>query len=156
MANTNYKSNQLLAGVPIPGVGASGGQVKIQIADIAIPAAAATTDTFDAFYLPPHAKVIGLRFKTDDLDTTTNVTFNLGDLGGGVDAAGVAIAASATRYLAGYSGQAASATTTMAATGYFFKTGNQKVLVRLVLAAGPSTTAGTVSVGLEYTVEAPQ
>lgn len=150
------KSAAITNGTPIPGFGAGGGNVRCQTATVTVPAASATTDIFQLFYLPPNAKVVGGTLKTADLDTTTNVTLNVGDTGGGADSSGTAIAADADRYFAAFSGQAAAVTTTMAATGVFFKTGTSKVLVQMTLAAGPSTTAGDVTVALYYTCEEPQ
>jgi hypothetical protein len=152
---TTYSSTQLTARKPVPGFGAGGGQIRTQHAVMTVPASATTSDIFKLFYLPKHARVMGGWLKTADLDTTTNVTLNVGDTGG-YDDAGVAITADNDRYFAAYSGQAAAATTVLDKAGLGFYTGARGVLVQMVLAAGPSTTAGDVEVCIFYTVEEPQ
>ena len=157
MANTTYKSDQITSGVPIPGFGAGGGQERVQYGRVLIPAAAATTDVFQLFYLPPHARVIGASFKVDDLDTGTTVTLSIGDTGGGVDSSGVAIAAAPGRYFSAVTtAQTGGLNTTMNVAGKYFRNGASKTLVQAILAAGPTTTAGYLEVSINYTCEEPQ
>lgn len=136
---------------PVAGFGAGGGQIRAEIARITVPAATATTDILQLFYLPPNARVVGGFLKAADLDTGATVTLNVGDAGNTLNAA------DADRYFAASTvGQAGGVVTAMAATGVDFFTGGQKMLVQAALAAGPSTTAGDIVVGLYYTVEEPQ
>lgn len=129
--------------VPIPGFGAGGGQLRCQTATITFPAVVTTSDALQFFYLPVNAVVKGGWLKSADLDSGTTVTINIGDAGD-VD-----------RYFAASNiGQAGGVTTVMAATGYEFRT-TARTLVTGALAAGPSTTAGDVTLCIFYTVEEP-
>ena len=148
-------SDGLTARKPVAGYGSGGGQIRCERTTVTVPAAAATTDIFRLFRLPPHARVQGGWIKTPDLDTSTNVTLNVGDTGGYTDQ-GVAITADPDRYFAAFTGQAAGVNTVMAATGYGFYSGARGTEVQLVLQAGPTTTAGSVEVSIFYTCEEPQ
>ena len=136
------QSTDITLRTPIPGFGAGGGQVRRQLAVVTIPAATATSDTIQFFNLPPNSVVIDGWLKVDDLDTGTTVTINVGD------------AASGTRYFSAVSGQAA-AVTRMTAPGGFNFTNVFKTLVTGALQAGPTTTAGTITLCLYYTCEEP-
>lgn len=145
-----YNSEQIRLRKAVPGFGAGGGQLRRAEGVVTVPAGATTADLFPMFYLPANAKVVSGGIKTDDLDTGTTVTINVGDTGNGINAA------SANRYFAAVSGQAAANLTTMALTGVNFKVGAAPMLVQMQLQAGPTTTAGSVEVHLNFTVEEPQ
>lgn len=142
-------SNAIASRLPIPGEGAGGGQVKTQKCIVAVTVGLTTTDTMPLFYLPPNALVVGILVKAPAFGGAT--TLNIGDNGYG------AVAADVDRYLAANTvTTAGGVVNTIAATGAFFRTGPQKLLVTAAFAAGTVGTAGNLEVALQYTVEEPQ
>lgn len=143
-------SRAIANGAPIPGFGAGGGQLREQYTVVDVPLNATTTDTMPLFYLPANAIVQSLKVKPSALGGA--VTLNIGDNGYG------AVAANASRYLAGGAVSTAAALNTIAYTGLFFRTGasNNRLLVTAQFAAGTVATAGTLEVSIAYTVEEPQ
>ena len=137
------QSTDITLRTPIPGFGAGGGQVRRQLATVTIPAATATTDVIQFFNLPPNSVVIDGWLKADDLDTGTTVTINVGD-SGDVD-----------RYFAASTVAQAGGVVRMTVATGFNVTNVYKTLVTGALAAGPSTTAGTLTLCLYYTCEEP-
>lgn len=144
-----YNSNAIALGTPIPGEGAGGGQVKTQKCTVALPTGVTTSDTIPLFYLPQNAVVLRGIVKSEALG---GGTLNIGDNGFG------SVVADPDRYFAALAVTSAAVNTTMAATGVFFKSGlsNNRLLVVAQLATGPTTTAGSLEVAIEYTVEEPQ
>lgn len=145
-------SNAVATGAPVPGFGAGGGQVRTQYTTVTIPAGATTTDTINFFRVPQNVRILRLIVKNAALG---GGTLNIGD-GGYTDANGVAVAADVDRYLAAQAVTAAGVVTAMATTGVFAKTGRSPVMITGGFAAGPTVTAGTVELAIEYTVEEPQ
>ncbi len=152
---TTYLSPDIQYNKPIAGYGAGGGITRWAYTKVTTVAVLTTSDVINLFYLPPHSRVQSLIVKVTDLDSGTTATLNIGDTGG-IDSTGAAIAADADRYLAASTiGQTGGVVDAMAATGVFFYTGEQKVLVTASLAAGPTTTAGTLEVAIGYVTEDP-
>lgn len=150
-----YQSTDISLNKPIAGYGAGGGVSRRAYASVTTVAVVTTSDVIQLFYLPPHSRVEAIAVKVTDLDSGTTATLNIGDTGG-IDSTGTAIAADADRYVAASTlPQTGGVLTTMAATGQFFYTGEQKVLVTASLAAGPTTTAGTLEVSITYVTEDP-
>lgn len=129
---TTYLSNRLTApGLPTPTPTLNGEMVAIR-ATVAAPSTFTTTDTAAMFYVPAGFRCLGATLKSDDLDSGTTITLNVGDAG------------SATRFFSGSTvGQAGTAAQATAATGidYLF-TGRTRI--DIVPAAGPATTAGNI------------
>lgn len=152
---TTYQSIDISQNRPIAGYGAGGGVVRSAYTTVSTAAVLTTSDVIQLFYLPPHSRVQAIAVKVSDLDTGTTATLNIGDTGG-VDSTGTAILADADRYLAASTiVQTGGVVTAMAPAGQFFYTGEQKVLVTASLAAGPTTTAGTLEVSISYVTEDP-
>jgi hypothetical protein len=147
-----FNSTAISTGAPVPGFGAGGGQVRTQYTTVALPIGATTTDTINLFKLPANVRVLRLIMKNSALGAGT---LNIGD-GGFTGADGVAVAADPDRYLAASAVTSASVVVAMASTGVFLKTGRAPLTITAGFAAGTTTTAGTVEVAIEYTVEEPQ
>lgn len=142
-------SNAISSRLPIPGEGAGGGQVKTQKCIVAVTVGLTTTDTMPLFYLPPNALVMGIVVKAPAFGGAT--TLNIGDNGYG------SVVADVDRYLAANTvTTAGGVVNAIAATGAFFRTGPQKLLVTAAFAAGTVATAGSLEVAIQYTVEEPQ
>lgn len=147
-------SDQIANGTPIAGFGAGGGQVRVAHFRVTVPIGTTTTDTIPLVYLPPNAMVIGGSYENAALGAGT---LNIGDLGGGLDPdTNVAITASPTRYWSAAAVTSAGVSDSILATGRYFKTGKQKVLVQGVFASGTTTTAGVLEGHLSFIVEEPQ
>lgn len=149
MATIN--SRAIAQGLPIPGFGAGGGQIREQYTVVDVPTGVTTTDTMPLFYLPANAIVQAIKVKSAALGGAT--TLNVGDGGFG------AITADVDRYLvASNITTAGGVVNTMATTGVFFRTGasGNRILVSAAFAAGTVATAGTLEVSIAYTVEEPQ
>lgn len=147
-----YNSPQIANRRPTPGFGAGGGQVRTAYSGlVALPAALAIADLIPLFYLPANARVVGGQVKVTDLDTGTTATLDIGDVGNGINAV------DRDRYFAAITlAQTGGVSRVMAATGVGFSVGAQPMLVQGQLAAGPTTTAGTLEVWIDFTVEEPQ
>lgn len=147
-----YNSNAISTGAPVPGFGAGGGQVRTQYTTVTLPVGVTTSDTINFFRVPANVRILRVILKNGALGAGT---LNVGD-GGYTDANGTAVVADPDRYVAAAAVTSAGVVTTMAATGVFVKTGRAPVMITGVLATGPTTTAGTVELAIEYTVEEPQ
>ena len=145
-------SNAISTGAPVPGFGAGGGQVRTQYTIMTIPSGTTTTDSLNFFKLPQNARVLRVLGKNSALG---GGTLNIGDAGY-LGADGVAVVADPDRYVAAQAVTTAGGWSTLATTGLFVKLGRYPVTVTGVFATGPTTTAGTVELAIEYTVEEPQ
>ena len=143
----NFLSNAVQRKIPVPGFGAGGGQIREQFTTIPLTVGATTTDTIQLFDVPPNARIIGVRVKSDALGAGT---LNIGDAGYG------SVAADPDRYVAALAVTSATYSTVLAATGANFRTGPRKLRITAAFAAGTTTTAGNVEVALQYVVEEPQ
>lgn len=144
----NFVSQAVQRRLPVPGFGAGGGQVREQFSTVTIPVGGTTTDTIQLFDLPPNARVVGIRVKSPALGGSA--TLNVGDAGYG------SVAADPDRYFAAGSVATAGYSTTLAATGANFRTGPRKLRITAAFAAGTTTTAGDIEVGIQFVVEEPQ
>jgi len=147
-----FNSNAISTGAPVPGFGAGGGQVRTQYTILNLPVGATTTDTINFFKLPQGARVLRVLGKNSALGAGT---LNIGDAGY-LGSDGVAVAADPDRYVAAQAMTSASQWSTLALTGLFVKLGRYPVMITGQFAAGTTTTAGTVELAIEYTVEEPQ
>lgn len=146
-----YQSAQLARRAAVPAFGAGGGQVRSQYFSVSIPAGATTADIFQLGYLPQNAVVVDATLKIADIDTGTTITLNVGDTGNAANAA------DPDRYFsADTTGRTGGVARMTAATGFNFATGGVPLLITAQLAAGPSTTTGTLEVRIYFTVEEPQ
>lgn len=139
---TVYLSNRLTAPIQTsPSAGLSAGGVYAIYASVATPSTFTTTDTASMFYLPAGARVLYSILKSTDIDSGATITLDAGDAG------------SQNRYIAASTaGQAATATVSTAVGGLDYLN-TAKTLVSIVPAAGPATTAGTISLAMLYVFE---
>ena len=144
----NFVSQAVQRRLPVPGFGAGGGQVREQFSVVTIPVGGTTTDTIQLFDLPPNARVVGIRVKSPALGGSA--TLNVGDAGYG------SVAADPDRYFAAGAVSTAGYSTALAATGANFRTGPRKLRITAAFAAGTTTTAGDIEVGIQFVVEEPQ
>jgi hypothetical protein len=147
-----YNSRAIANGAPVPGFGAGGGQIRTQYTVVDVPVGATTTDTLPLFYLPDNAIVQAIKVKSTALGGATSIIIGDGGFG--------AVAADNDRYLVANNITTAGGvtTTSIAATGCFFRTRGSanRLLVVMAFSAGTVATAGTVEVNISYTVEEPQ
>lgn len=144
------KSLQITDAYPVSGVGSGGRTSHWAFGTYTITAALALNDTIQLFKLPRNARVISGFVKSDDLDTGgTGLRIDVGDAG------------DTDRYFvggAGTPGPVAGYSNALAPTGAYYLNAAQGTLVYATVSVAPTTgaTAGTFTVGLEYTVEEPQ
>lgn len=137
---TTYTSTQLTSNNPMNAHGLSG-NMKVAYSTVATPSTFTTTDTANMHYLPAGARVIYSILESTDLDSGTTITLNVGDAG------------SATRYFSASTvGQAGTEAVATATTGIGYSN-SAKTLVTVVPAAGPATTAGTITLIQFYVIE---
>lgn len=135
-----YSSTRVSNALP-PVTHGLGGNVKVAYASVAVPSTFTTTDTASMFYLPANSRVLYSILKSDDLDSGTTITLNVGDAG------------SATRYFSASTvAQAATVAVETTAGGIDFLN-TAKTLISIVPQAGPATTAGNISLTMLYVVE---
>ena len=138
---TAYNSTQLTAN-PASGFGHGlAGNVKVAYSAVAVPATFTTTDTANMHDLPVGARVIYSILESTDLDTATTITLNVGDAG------------SATRYFSASTVSQAATSGVSTTTGGIAYSNAAKTRVTVVPAAGPATTAGTITLMQLYIVE---
>lgn len=138
---TTYNSAGLTAPVT-PGYGHGlAGNVKVAYSTVAAPSTFTTTDTANMHDLPPGARVLYSILESTDMDTGATITLNVGDAG------------SASRYFAASTvAQAATSAVSTSTTGIGFANA-AKARVTVVPAAGPATTAGTITLIQLYVIE---
>jgi hypothetical protein len=131
---TAYLSDHLITPGAKPSPGVMGaGVVSAIVATVAVPATFTTTDVAQMCFLPAGFRVLDMTLKSDDLDSATTITLNVGDAG------------SATRYFSA-STVAQSGTagheTLAGGIGYL---NTARTRVDIVPNAGPATTAGNIT-----------
>ncbi len=138
---TTYTSTGLTA-PPQPGYGHGlAGNVKVAFSTVATPSTFTTTDTANMHDLPPGARVLYSILESTDLDSGSTITLNVGDTG------------SAARYFSASTvGQAGTSAVATATTGIGYANA-AKTRVTIVPAAGPATTAGTITLIQLYVIE---
>lgn len=137
---TTVNSTQVAAAQPMYGHGLAG-NIKVAFSQAATPAAFTTTDTLNMHYLPAGARVLYSILECTDIDSGTTITLNVGDAG------------SATRYFSASTvGQAATSAVETTTTGIGYSNAS-KTLVTVVPAAGPATSAGTLTLIQLYVIE---
>lgn len=149
-----FNSEAISRGLPVPGFGAGGGQVRCQYTKVAITAGATTTDTINLFKLPPNFKPVGILVKYPAFGGAT--TLNIGD-GGFTQPDGTVLAADPDRYFAAGSTATAGTSVALAAAGAFLVgPSGRNLTITAAFAAGTVATGGNLEVALFYTVEEPQ
>lgn len=149
-----FNSEAISRGLPVPGFGAGGGQVRCQYTKVAITAGATTTDTINLFKLPPNFRPVGIMVKYPAFGGAT--TLNIGD-GGFTQPDGTVLAADPDRYFAAGSVATAGSSQAIATTGLFLVGPSGRTLtITAAFAAGTVATGGNLEVALFYTVEEPQ
>lgn len=142
------------------------GSVKTATQTISIPSAAAAADIFLMIRLPVRAHIISLLSGWDDLDTTTNVTIDIGayrtvpDGGAVIDVdafTATPISGQAerlmleTRFLGAATGLETVEQPLWQLLGVPAEPEYSKVDIAFTLAAGPTTTTGDASLSITYT-----
>lgn len=149
-----FNSNAITRGLPVPGFGAGGGQVRAQYTKVTLPAGATTTDTINLFKMPENFNVVDIRVKYPAFGGAT--TLNVGD-NGFTAQDGTVVAANAARYFAAGSIATAGNSDAIANTGLFLQGPKGRYLtITAQLAAGTVATPGDLEVALFYTVQEPQ
>ena len=149
-----FNSDAITRGLPVPGYGAGGGQVRCQYTKVTLPIGATTTDTINLFKMPENFRVTGISVKSPAFGGA--VTLNVGD-GGFTQPDGTVLAADPDRYMAAVAIATATDSQDIAPTGLFVNGPNGRYLtITAALAAGTVATAGDLHVALFYTVQEPQ
>ena len=140
---TTYTSTQLTAS-PNSGYGhGNAGNIKVAFSTVAVPSTFTTTDTANMHVLPAGARVLYSIIKSDDLDSSTGITLNVGDAG------------SATRYFSASAvGQAATSGVSTAVGGIgYSNTAKTTVTIVPQAAASGTPAAGTITLIQFYVIE---
>lgn len=135
---TLYLSDHLSAATPKPTPQPSNaGEVVAIVAVVAVPSTFTTTDTAAMCYVPAGFRVIRCTIKSDDLDSGTTITLNVGDAG------------SAARYFSASTVAQAGTESVATAAGGVAYLNTAKTRIDIVPAAGPATTAGNITLIVE-------
>lgn len=134
-----YKSNR----AALPAHMQAFGNASVFVDTVATPATFTTTDKAQALRIPAGTTLTGLEFEHTDLDTGATLTVNVGYEPCGPN---TTPAANAT-YFASASTAFRSPTSTAGRTRMAFApiTFEQDVFITLIPAAGPATTAGSIT-----------
>jgi hypothetical protein len=129
------------------------GALRSQYTSIAVADSASAGTTYGLVPFQKGFRIsYGSKFYTPDLDTTTNVTWNIGYMYEDTSSSGAAAASDPDAFASAVSGQAAAVLTFDENEGMsFVASGNGWVTA--ALAAGPVTTAGTVEATLDFTYD---
>jgi hypothetical protein len=129
------------------------GALRSQYTSIAVADSASAGTTYGLVPFQKGFRIsYGSKFYTPDLDTTTNVTWNIGYMYEDTSSTGAAAASDPDAFASAVSGQTAAVLTFDENEGMsFVASGNGWVAA--ALAAGPVTTAGTVEATLDFTYD---
>jgi hypothetical protein len=127
------------------------GAVRSQYTSIAVADSASAATTYGLVPFQKGFRIsYGSKFYTPDLDTTTNVTWNIGYMYEDTSTSGASAASDPDAFASAVSGQAAAVLSFDENEGMsFVAAGNGWVTA--ALAAGPVSTAGTVEATIDFT-----
>ena len=121
------------------------GQKYTAYSSYTITAAFALNDVIEMLRVPAGARIVGVTFKSSDLDTSTGIVLDVGD------------ASDTDRLIDGATiGQAGGTSTALvSSTGQFYKYTTETVISVLVqvAATGTAATSGTLELAVEYVLQ---